>query len=84
MRPMRIVLVACLLAGCSSASQEKLVPLEAVPATVLEVARAKLPEVEFKQALQRADDRYEVRGTDKTGKVRTINLTSAGEVLEIE
>jgi hypothetical protein len=88
MRPLRSpltpLLAACLLAGCGSAPPEKLVPLESVPAAVLEVARTQLPDVEFKQVLQRTSDHYEVRGQDKTGKVRTINLTSTGEVLEIE
>ncbi len=84
MRRLRIALAACLVAGCGSKPAEKLVPLDDVPAAVLETARARLPDVEFKQALKRSDDCYEVRGSDKTGKVKTINLTTSGEVLEIE
>jgi hypothetical protein len=84
MRPVRFILLACLIGGCGSQAREKLVPLDAVPAAVLETARQKLPDVEFEQALKRSDDRYEVRGKDKRGKVRNVNLTAAGEVLEIE
>ena len=88
MRQPGFILIAGLLAGhfagCGARPAEKLVPLETVPAKVLETAREKLPDVEFHQALKRDADRYEVRGTDKRGKVRNINLTAAGEVLEIE
>jgi hypothetical protein len=84
MRPLRIIVLACLLAGCGSTPQEKLVPLDSIPPAVLETARNKLPDVEFKQALKRTDDRYEIRGKDKTGKVHTIDLTASGEVLDIE
>jgi hypothetical protein len=84
MHLLRVALAAGLVAGCSNEPREKLVPLDTVPVAVIERARARLPDVEFRHALKRSDDRYEVRGNDKTGKVRTINLTSAGEILEIE
>ncbi len=84
MRLWKIALVACLAAGCGSEPGETLVPLDEVPATVLDTAREKLPDIDFKQALKRADDRYEIRGKDKTGKVRKINLTTSGDVLGIE
>ena len=84
MRGLGLALLAALVAGCGTDPREKPVPVEAVPAPVLEAAREKLPGVEFTRALQRSPDRYEVRGTDRTGKVHTINLTAAGEVLEVE
>jgi len=76
--------LALFLAGCGSAAKDQLVPLEQVPEPVMEAARQSLPEVTFDQALQRSDGRYEVRGKDKTGKVRDVDISANGEVLEIE
>ena len=77
-------LLVCLLAGCGSAPKDQLVPLEQVPENVIAAARKALPDVTFDQALQRSDGRYEVRGKDKQGKVRDIDLSATGEILEIE
>lgn len=77
------VLMGCAV-GCSAAAKDELVPLESVPANVMDIAKEKLPEVNFDQALKRADGSYEIRGKDKKGKVRDIEMKADGEILEIE
>jgi hypothetical protein len=79
-----LVLWICLAAGCKAEIKDELVPPEKMPANFLDTARETLPEVTFEQVLKRADGRYEVRGKDKRGKVRIVNLSATGEALEIE
>ena len=74
----------CFAAGCGAANSGELVPLEKLPEGVLQTAQDKLPEVEFNAALKRSDGGYEVRGKDKQGKVRDIEFSASGEVLEVE
>ena len=84
MRYAWLCLVAALAAGCGSKPKDQMLPLDQVPENVLKVAQEKLPGVQFEQAVRRADGRYEVRGRDKKGKVREIDVSPGGEVLEIE
>lgn len=74
----------CLAGGCSAAAKDELVPLDSVPASVMDIAKEKLPDVTFDQALKRSDGSFEIRGKDKKGKVRDIDLKANGEILEIE
>ena len=78
------ILLVCLAAGCGSAAKDELVPLEKVPENVMSAAKKTLPDVTFDQALKRSDGRYEVRGKDKTGKVRDVDISATGEILEVE
>jgi len=73
-----------LAGGCGSDPTDQLIPLEQVPEDMLKVAREKLPEVKFDQALKRKDGSVEVRGKDGRGKVRDIDFSASGEILEIE
>lgn len=63
------------------------VPLDRLPARSLEAARKKLPEVAFDRARKtkfNGQDAYEIIGKDKRGKIREVEVSTTGEVLEIE
>ena len=88
---MRHLAVGCglallvLAAGCNrSDSTGTVVPLQEVPAPLMKIAREKLPDVSFSDARKKSDGSFEIRGKTRTGKVREIELSSAGEVLDIE
>jgi hypothetical protein len=70
--------------GCGQGPKAEMVPLEDVPEKLMTVARDKLPEVNFEQAVKRPDGVYEIGGKDSRGKVREIELTEDGEIVEIE
>jgi hypothetical protein len=76
--------MVCFVAGCGGSSSGELVPLDKVPESMLQTAKEKLPEVQFESALKRSDGSYEVRGKDKQGKVRDVEFSATGEVVEIE
>lgn len=85
---MRFGLCCCLLlfslSGCGSKPKDALVPLEKIPTNLMSIAEEKLPEVKFEQCVQRSDGRYEISGKDARGKVREIEISPTGEILEIE
>ena len=84
MRRLFLCAVLCVAGGCGGGPADQLIPLEQVPEDMLKVAREKLPEVKFDQALKRKDGSVEVRGKDPRGKVRDIDFSASGEILEIE
>jgi hypothetical protein len=75
--------------GCTSSppKSDEIVPIAEVPANVMEVARKQLPGYTFETAYKMkidGKDAYEVRGKDKRGKVREVEVSAAGEVIAIE
>ena len=57
---------------------DEIVPIEQVPANVMEVARKQLPGYTFDTAYKMkidGKDAYEVRGKDKSGKVREVEVS---------
>lgn len=73
------------LGGCAEDhSQSANLPLEKVPEPVIKVAKDKLPGVTFEQAWTTRQGNYEVRGKDKNGKVRDIQIAPSGEVIEVD
>jgi hypothetical protein len=74
-----------LLAGCGeSRSPGAAVPLDQLPAGYLDTARKTLPEVKFDTAWKLSNGNYEIRGKNKAGKVREVELSPTGAVVEIE
>jgi hypothetical protein len=76
------------VAGCDSKPKaDEIVPIEQVPASVIEVARRTLPgykfEIVYKMKVD-GKDAFEVRGKDRRGKVREVEVSATGEVLAIE
>lgn len=84
MRSVLLALILCLSLGCEHEPSGQNVPLQDVPEPVMEVAKEKLPNVNFEQAWTTPSGNYEVRGRDKSGKVRDIQLKPSGEVVEVD
>jgi hypothetical protein len=61
-----------------------LVSLDQVPAPLVQVAKDKLPQVKFDHAWKLPNGDYEIRGKDKNGKVREVEVTPAGDIVEVE
>jgi len=82
------VLLIVAIAGCESEPKsDDLVPIDQVPANVMDVARKQLPGFTFDTAYKMkidGKDAYEVRGKDKRGKVREVEVSVTGEVIAIE
>lgn len=73
------------LAGCGEKESKSAdVPLKDVPQPVMDVAKEKLPGVNFDQAWKTKNGNYEVRGKTKDGKVRDIQVKPSGEVVEVD
>jgi hypothetical protein len=75
--------------GCAGSPppSDPVVPLSEVPPIVMEKARNTLPGITFDTVYKmkvKGKDAYEVRGKDNRGKVREVEVSADGEVLEIE
>lgn len=74
--------------GCErEPTADQIVPLEQVPPKVMEAARKELPSYTFGTAYKmkiEGKDAYEIRGKDKRGKVREVEVSATGEVLGVE
>ncbi len=76
-------------AGCGGGDFEgdELVPLEQVPAPVMEAARKTFPGATFSKAYKariQGKDAFEVQGKTKDGKVREVEVAADGTVLNVE
>lgn len=92
------LVAACLAAvaiGCGEPERgrdrlsKNVVPVEKVPAELMEVAKKELPEVTFDSAWQNLTksgelNSYEIRGKQSNGKVREVRVGLDGKVLERE
>ena len=85
---MRRFLAALLLVVAFGCQPEKKggdnVPLDQVPDPVMKTAKKELPNVEFEQAWKTPDGNFEVRGKEKSGKVRDVQVKPTGETVEID
>ena len=78
-------LSAAALTGCGERPPAKTtMELKDVPPEVMKVAKEKLPGVTFDSAWKEPNGSYELRGKDKTGKIREIDITPDGTVEEIQ
>ena len=84
MRALFGVILACLLVGCGERTKDKLISIDDVPKNILKIAKEKLPDVTFDQAVKKSNGVLEIRGKDKKGKVRDVEFSPSGEVVEIE
>lgn len=86
LRRMLVILTLLAVVGCGGNKIEKKEPisLDQVPENVMKVAKEKLPDVKFEQALKKANGDFEVRGKNKAGKIREIDIKPDGTVVEIE
>jgi hypothetical protein len=79
-----LALCLCMLAGCKGEDRDQDIPLTDVPPAVMKTARDKLPDVEFTDAWKTRKGNYEVRGKTKEGKVRDVQVTPSGQVVEVD
>jgi hypothetical protein len=75
--------------GCANSppASDPIVPLDQVPPKVMEAARKQLPDYTFDTVYKKkieGKDAYEVRGKDKRGKGREVEVSAEGEVLAVE
>jgi hypothetical protein len=74
--------------GCADqAERPEMLTLDRVPAQVKEAAAKALPQVKFDSARKATIDgkeAYEVRGKEKGGKIREVEVTPDGKVLAVE
>jgi hypothetical protein len=75
-------------AGCGEQIERlEAVPLDQLPPGSLEAAAKAVPGVEFNQARKakfNGQDAFEIRGKDKRGKIREVEVSTSGKILEIE
>lgn len=81
------ILVFAFGCGGGEPKSDPIVPLDQVPPQVMEVARKQLPGFTFDTVYRMkidGKDAYQVRGKDKRGKVREVEVSATGKVLVIE
>ena len=82
-----VLLLACVVGCENEPKSDDIVQIEQVPPNVMEAARKQLPGYKLDTAYKMkidGKDAYEVRGKDKKGKVREVEVSATGEVLAIE
>jgi hypothetical protein len=63
------------------------VPLDQMPRDIMKVANKTLPGIKFNLARKikvNGQEAYEIQGKDRRGKIREVEVSTAGKVLEIE
>ncbi|MFO0809056.1 MAG: hypothetical protein U0746_10565 [Gemmataceae bacterium] len=77
--------LALTIVGCGDAAAGKtVIPFEQLPAPLLKVAQDKLPDVTFNEVWRKKNGVYEIRGKNKRGKVREVEVNEKGEVVDVE
>ena len=83
---MAILMLA--LWGCGEdVERAEPVPLAKLPAGSMEAAAKALPGVKFDRARKakfNGQDAYEIIGKDKRGKIREVEVSTSGAILEVE
>ncbi|MFM7151198.1 MAG: hypothetical protein ACKO23_15275 [Gemmataceae bacterium] len=89
MRGLRITLLTWIvtlsLCGCGEKPASKVhMELKDIPENIMKIAREKLPGVTFDVAYREPNGSFELRGKDKRGKVREIDIRPDGTVEELQ
>jgi len=84
-----LFLLLLFLAGCGTppAPESPWLSTAEIPPDLLAVAQNKLPNVKFDTARKikvNGGDAFEIRGKQPNGKVREVEVSVAGEVIEVE
>jgi hypothetical protein len=90
--PARVAVLFLLLAvgaGCGSkpAAKSEFVPVAEIQPELVKVAEKALPNVKFENARKikvNGEDVYEIRGKMPNGKIREVEVSAAGKVVEVE
>ncbi|HXT57825.1 MAG TPA: hypothetical protein VN699_04280 [Pirellulales bacterium] len=76
------------LAGCSKQPDpSSVVPIGEVPEDIKKIAQDKLPDIKFDTAWKikvGGEDAYELRGKNQRGRVREVEVSASGKILEVE
>ncbi len=87
MRKQLITSVALLtLCGCGDSGEggKTTVRLEDVPTPAMKTAKEKLPGITFHEVYRKKDGTLEIRGKDKNGKVREVEVKDDGTFVGLE
>jgi hypothetical protein len=80
--------VMLIAAGCGEVGEDDVpVPLDQVPASVVKIAEETLPGLKFDSAYKETKDGkevFELRGKTKEGKIRDVEITADGKVIEVD
>ncbi len=83
-----VIVGAVVMTGCGeSAKEQEPVALEKLPAGSLEAAKKRLPGFTFERARKstfEGKETYEIIGKNKRGKTREVEVSTTGEILEVE
>lgn len=83
-----IAMLLLVLVGCGDApipgSGITVMKLEDVPPELVKAAQEKLPGVTFDTAWRKASGTYEIRGKQKNGKIREVDIEPNGTIVEVE
>ena len=75
-------------AGCGGQTETtETVPLNQLPPAALDLAKRELPDVKFESARKakyKGQDAIEIRGKNKEGKIREVEVDLTGRLLEVE
>jgi hypothetical protein len=82
----RVLLVCVLLVGCEKGPKRDLsvISMDDVPPPALKAAQTAMPEVKFDTARKMANGGYELFGKNQKGKIREVEVSAAGEILQVE
>jgi hypothetical protein len=77
--------LAAAYVGCGGSDAGRVVvPFDQLPPPLLKAAKDKLPDVTFNEAWRKPNGVYEIRGKNKQGKIREVEVNAKGEVVDIE
>jgi hypothetical protein len=84
-----VLLVLAVFYGCGASKppDKEVIPLSDLSPEIIDVAKKTLPDVKFESARKlRVDneDVYEIRGKMSTGKIREVEVSASGKVIEVE
>jgi hypothetical protein len=77
--------LAAAYVGCGRSEAGRVVmPFDQLPPPLLKVAKDKLPDVTFNEVWRKPNGVYEIRGKNKQGKVREVEVNAKGEIVDVE
>lgn len=83
-----VLLVALACVGCAAKEAETtVVPIADVAPDLVAVAQKTLPNVKFTSARKievNGEEAYEIRGAMPNGKIREVEVSVSGKVIEVE
>ena len=83
----KLIFLALIICGCSHSppfdEHRVALPINQVPEKAMKIAHSKFPDVKFDTAWKLDTGTIEIRGKNKVGKIHEVELSAAGEIVEI-